>query len=455
VAWPGLVVARAAIDVSLRLFYATAPGAIFFFVRLPDLPIDIQVFLYMLGVAAITTVAFALAPATQATKPESVQSKQTGRMRDALVVGQVALCAGLLISAAIALRGSTRLADAGVGYQAEGAYAVQWENPATVPQMASQLESAAWVESYAFARRPVPNMPDMRVNSRDVLINVVSENYFRTLRIPISRGRDFTRQEAESEAALVVVSESAARAWWPGQDPIGQTVTLAPNERSRYAWIPAYRQAHVIGVHKDIVVRTLLDAGKPTAHFPGRLIEGGYTALPIVRGKGSAAETVRHLEGLLADTRQAEFGARILHLLERVEWDTYPQRAAAWLSSLTGAVSLLLTITGMYGVMSYLVSQRTKEVGIRMAIGATRTQVAGFVLWHSARLMAVGLGLGIFLAIGTAKYFASSLGTVVDVYDLVAYAFGLVIVAVSTLLAAAGPTHRATRVDPVTALRAD
>jgi predicted permease len=451
----GLAVARGAIDLSLRMLYATAPGAIFFIVRLPDLTIDIQVFLYMLGVAIVTTVAFALAPATQATKPDSVQSRQTGRMRDALVVCQVALCAGLLISAAIALRGSDRLADAGVGYQPEGLYAIAWENPTTAPQMAGVLERAPWVESYAFARHPVPNMPDMRVNSREVLVNLVSENYFRTLRIPILRGRDFTRQEAVSEAPLVIVSESAAKSWWPGQDPLGQTVTVVPNEKSRYVWVPAYREARVIGVHGDIVVRTLLDAGRPTAHFPGRRISGSYAALPLVRGNGSAAETVRHLEDLLAETRQAEFGARILHMLERVEWDTYPQRAASWLSSLVGVVSLLLTITGMYGVMSYLVSQRTKEVGIRMAVGATHAQVAGWVLSRSARLMAIGLGLGVFLAVGMAKYFSSSLGTAVNVYDLTAYGVGLGIVGASTLLAAAGPTHRATRVDPVTALRAD
>lgn len=451
----GLAVARAAIDVSLRMLYATAPKAILFVVRLPELAIDRQVFLYMLGVAIATTVAFALVPAIQATKPESMQSRQTGRLRDALVVAQVALCAGLLVSAAITLRGSERLTQAGVGYQPEGVYGIAWENLSTMPQLAKTLEEAPWVESATFARHPVPGMSDMRINARNVLINVVSENYFRTLQIPIVRGREFTRQEAESQAAIAVVSETAAKAFWPGQDPIGQTLTLAPNERSRYAWNPAYRHARVIGVHKDIVVRTLLDAGRPTAHFPGRRIDSGYAMIPLVRGKGSAAETVRHLEEVLAETRQAEFGARILHLLERVEWDTYPQRAASWLSSLIGAVSLLLTITGMYGVMSYLVSQRTKEVGIRMAVGATRMQVASWVLSRSVRLMAAGLGLGVFLATGTAKYFASSLGTVVDVYDAASYGIGLGIVAAATLLAAAGPTHRATRVDPVTALRAD
>jgi macrolide transport system ATP-binding/permease protein len=450
----GLAVARGSIELSLRMLYATAPGAIFFHVRLPDLEIDAHVFLYMLGAAVATTVAFALAPAAQATKPESMQSRQTGRMRDALVVGQVALCAGLLISAAIALRGSGRLSNVDVGYRPEGVYAIAWENPNTLTRLAGVLERAPWVESLAFARHPVPHMPSMRINSRDVLINLVSNNYFHTLRIPLVRGRDFTRQEAESGAALTIVSESAAKSWWPGQDPIGQTVTLAPALK-RFAWMPAYREARVIGVSKDIVSRTLLDAGRPTAHFPGLRLEAGFWALPFIRGRETGAETVRRLESILAETNQAEFGARILHLREAVEWDTYPQRAASWLSSLMAAVSLLLTITGMYGVMSYLVSQRTKEVGIRMAIGASRGQVAGFVLSYSARLMAVGLGLGVFLALGTAKYFASSLGTVVDVYDVAAYAFGLSIVAIATMLAAAGPTHRATRVDPVTALRAD
>jgi ABC-type antimicrobial peptide transport system permease subunit len=173
----------------------------------------------------------------------------------------------------------------------------------------------------------------------------------------------------------------------------------------------------------------------------------------MVRGRGSPDETRRLLEGVLA--RRTNQGERVFGLQEAVDFTSYPQRAASWLSMLLGGIALLLTATGIYGVMSYLVSQRTKEFGIRIALGATRAQVARFTLSFTMRLVTIGLALGAVLALGASQYAAAAVGPMIDFADFPAYALGFIVVALAGLAAAVGPTLRASRVDPIEVLRAD
>jgi ABC-type antimicrobial peptide transport system permease subunit len=174
-----------------------------------------------------------------------------------------------------------------------------------------------------------------------------------------------------------------------------------------------------------------------------------------MRGKGAPEQTRRNLEAAFARSPGAVQGTRVAQLQETIDWETYPQQAASWLSTLLGLVALLLTVTGIYGVMSYLVSGRTKEIGIRMALGATRGQLARFILTYSARLAGAGLTAGTVLAAGLLQYIASTVDLMVNLYDIPAYFIPLAVVAVAGLLAALGPTKRACRVDPLDALRAD
>jgi ABC-type antimicrobial peptide transport system permease subunit len=132
----------------------------------------------------------------------------------------------------------------------------------------------------------------------------------------------------------------------------------------------------------------------------------------------------------------------------------YPFRAASWVASLLGAVALALTISGMYGVMSYLVSQRTKEIGIRMALGATPGSVVRAVLGQSMRLAALGLSVGLFLSFGASKVLGHVL-LIMDTYDVPAYLAGVVIISGATLAAAFFPSQRAVRVNPADTLRAE
>lgn len=216
--------------------------------------------------------------------------------------------------------------------------------------------------------------------------------------------------------------------------------------------MPRFREATVVGVSSDIVPKAKDGGPRPVLYFPDSLRVGNVL---VVRGKGPPEQTSRQMAAALAGAPGAAHGARVVALQETIELETYPQQAVSWLSSLLGLFALLLSISGMYGVMSYLVSQRTREIGIRMALGATSAQVAQFVLRYSTRLVAVGLLAGMFLALGGLQYVASKIELVIDLYDYTAYTLCLSVVMLAALLATLGPTHRACRVDPQTALRAD
>jgi hypothetical protein len=278
-----------------------------------------------------------------------------------------------------------------------------------------------------------------------------SEDFFRLMRLPLVRGRAFTREEASGQAPVVIISETAARQLWPGQEPLGKTLSIEPRTR-RYEWHPPFENAQVIGICRDVVKTAADREPRASVYFPNLAARGMVVA---VRGRGTPEQTVRSMEELLAGTAGGLQGARVASLQETLDWESYPYLAASWLSSILGALALLLTITGIYGVMSYLVSQRTKEIGVRMALGATRTQVVKYVVRYTVKLAAPGLVLGVVLAVGAAKYFVASFGTTIEVDDVISYVAGLLVVSVSSLLAVAGPARRAAGIDPMGALRAE
>ncbi|MGH9672574.1 MAG: ABC transporter permease [Bryobacteraceae bacterium] len=461
----GLVLARAALHLAVQLVYETAPPAILFMWRLPELALDVKVFLYMMLVACLTTALFALAPAAQATRPAALALRgefgtfRVSRLRDALVAGQVAVCVMLLVAAGVLVRGSGRLASIELGYDPRGVHAVGM-GIAPLMELRSSLERSSWVDGVA----SMAHFPsEMRVMSagtpgrsgfQPCYYNFVSGEYFRVMRMQLLRGRTFTVEQARSETAVAVVSEAAARMLWPGEEVIGKTILIRPERRNRDQWRPPFTQAEVIGVTGNIVMGAIGGVGRPSVHFPAMLRPEREMAI-VLRARGDPDRSRGLLDAVISATPGSGGGWRVVGLQEAVDWDTYPQRAAAWLSTMLGGLALLLTATGMYGVLSYLVSQRTREIGVRIAVGATRADVARFILRYSARLAGAGLALGGVLALGLSKYFASTMGTVIDVYDVVSYSAGLGVAAMSTLLAALGPARRASQVDPMNALRAN
>jgi predicted lysophospholipase L1 biosynthesis ABC-type transport system permease subunit len=193
-------------------------------------------------------------------------------------------------------------------------------------------------------------------------------------------------------------------------------------------------------------------ADRPRLYFPAQLSEA--EAL-FVRGKGDPERTGALLEKALAQMAAPDRVINVFSIEERRYWDLYPVHAASWVASLLGGLALLLTASGIYGVLSYLVSQRTKEIGIRMALGATPRSVVGFIMGYSMKLAGIGLVLGGLLAMGVSKLFVSLFAGRIDVFDGVAYTAGLAVVALTAAMAALGPARRATQVDPANTLRSE
>ena len=281
----------------------------------------------------------------------------------------------------------------------------------------------------------------------------VSPSHFDVLGLPLLACRTFTDDEADSGAAVAIVSATAAKQLWPGQSPIGRPLRLAPPPRSRAATdITRFTSVRIVGIARDTAADLATDGPQPEAiHFPASMRSPGSGIMVRVAGEAEAAR--RSLDAALADA--APGGVQQIHKLQEfVAGRLYPFRAAYWVAAAVGLLALLLTISGVYGVLSYLVMQRTKELAIRLAVGAPATAVVLLVLRQCARLAVYGLSFGTLCAFAASPAFASRV-VIVDVFDASAYAAAILIVAAACIAAATVPAIRAARLDPMTTLRAD
>jgi predicted lysophospholipase L1 biosynthesis ABC-type transport system permease subunit len=215
---------------------------------------------------------------------------------------------------------------------------------------------------------------------------------------------------------------------------------------------PGYRAVRVIGIAKDVVSGFIWDGVDPTCiYFPTGPL-GAKNASLLVRVKGDPQVAKRALDAAIAGvSTEVSF---IVPMEEALAIQIYPFRASSWIAMALGGLALALSLSGIYGVLSYLVSQRTKEIGIRIALGASTSSVVGIVLSQSMKLALAGIVIGAGLALGVSRLFASELQNV-DTFDALAYAGSIAVAVTAALAAAYVPSRRAASVDPVTALRCD
>ncbi len=475
----GLFVARIAIDILAKTIQSTAPQTLTRRFRIPDLALDEHVFVYMFLVAVATTMLFALAPAAQATRVSLSAAMRGGggeiggglpasKLRDVLVVAQVSLCVMLLAASVVLLRGTGEVTDLERGYDGTSVFAALNRSPEDAKALAAILAEERWVHTAAALSRPLVEMNSLPFADpsriavagwRTMYYDSGSSGLLDVVGIPLVRGRRFTQDESENRLPVAIVSELAAAALWPSAgDPIGKTLAMqsaaemAPNSSPPDIFRPPFREAVVIGVCRDIVVKARDRGVRPAVYFPDKLRRG--TTL-LVRGTGAPEQTRKHLEAALARAPGSAHGASVVGMQETVDWETYPQRALSWLATLLSGVALLLTVTGIYGVMAYSVSQRSKEIGIRMALGADSFRIARLVLGYTARLAGIGVLAGLALAIGLLQFVASQVELMIHLGDVSAYALSFATAALAALAAAFGPLRRALAVDPQSALRSE
>jgi predicted permease len=275
--------------------------------------------------------------------------------------------------------------------------------------------------------------------------NWVGPGYFITVGIPLVSGREFNERDTERSARVAIVNESIARRYFPGQNPIGRRLGLSRAD------------TEIVGVVRDARTQTLHEPPVPMVYFPiEQRAPNLQTALSNldVRVSGDPRLAVSAVRDAIRRTEPGLLLGDIGTMSARLERDLSRERIVAYLAFTFAALTLLLASLGLYGVLSYGVTRRTQEIGVRMALGAQPMEVMGSVLAQSLRLTMVGIALGLLGAAAAARSLSGMLFGVASMDPMAFAAVALVFIFVM-MLAACVPARRATRVDPLVALRCE
>jgi hypothetical protein len=434
---------------------------------------------FLVAGAIVATIFFALVPALQATRLELVRTMRgevtrdarPDRARHALIAVQVGASALLLICAGIFLRGAVAAATVNPGVRTSDTLVVNIVNETrraallqavtadpTVVAVAASSQRAQAVAETSVSAAVTTDTPAETSSRVPVDLIAVSADYFDVLDIDVIRGRGFTQAERTAEAGVVVVTETVARRFWPNRDAVGQVLRVQA-QKSQPPAAPAMpsRAFTVVGVVRDVNGPLAPDFFPSLGVYVPTGSESPGTSLTLrVRG-----DTEQARQALLERLTRVDPGLGQINTMRTMAgMQTYILRVAFWVAVVLGGLALVLTLSGLFSVLSYIVEQRAKDIGVRMALGATTGNVAGLVLSQSLRPVGIGLvaggGLAAALAIVLmATPAASEIGNLVHVFDPVAYAASLLVIVTSCALAAWVPAMRACRLDPVATLRQD
>ena len=441
------------------------------------LRIDARVLLFTAGVTMLAAVVAGLAPALKATRPNlvnelknEVSATQAGgrrwTLRDGLVATQIAVTTVLLVAAGLLTRSLMAAQHVGIGFQTGGLAIVSTEmnmlgydetRAKTFYDRALEhvraipgVESAALAERLPFSinyNRSSIYLPD-RQGPDDKSLEIdsarVSSEYFLTLGIPLVQGRNFTATDTPKSPGVVIINETMARKYWPNQNAIGKHLRLTTFNG---------RELEVVGISADYKVSTVGETSTPYLHVAvSQRPDSGEEIVARTRGDAGALLSAMRREILALEpnvifldnqTMDAQVAATLL-----------PAKAGAISVSAVGVVAMLLASIGLYGVIAYSVSRRTREIGIRMALGAQPSAVVGLVMKQGLGIAAVGVGIGALLALGAAKAVTGALYGISFV-DPLAWGAAIGSLLLVTALANLIPARRASIVDPSSALRSE
>jgi putative ABC transport system permease protein len=468
--------------------------------RVEMMAIDGRAVLFLIGITLATALCFGLAPALHAAAGNLSDALKEGgrgdtdgvrrnRLRSFLVASEFALAFMLLIGAGLMVRSfyalqsvdtgfnphnvlsmvvsvaGTKEADAG---RREIFYRELLEKIKALPGVASvgginhlPLEGDLWDRAFEIEGRPKPRQGEAPV----AIYRIVIPGYFETMRLRVKLGRTISYQDnAKADnakaQAVVIINECAAERYWPGESPIGKRFVIGAQDGGQPNWLT------IVGVTANASLDDMVSGPFPEMYLaglqtPAFLGEGSDPAIPhmsyitlVVRGEGDPARLTAAVQGVVRSIDNNLPISQVLSMDEAVAHATAQPRFEMLLLSLFGAVALVLAAVGIYGVMNYSVSRRTREIGIRVSLGASRADVLRMVVLHGAFQALAGTVVGLVGAILLSKLMGQLLFGVKPT-DPLTFAVGTVVLGLVALLATGVPARKAMRVEPMAALRSE
>ena len=442
-----------------------------------DTRVDVRVALFALAVGLMSGVLAGLWPAIRGTRADlNAVLKATelrfaaarGWIRQALVVAQVAVALVMMVLSGLFLETIRAARDTDPGFRVEHVLAMGFDpriagydveaTRVFYRQLLARVRAIGGVRSAALGQHiPLgvassatditiagyemgPNQQTLSIGS-----SIVSDSYFDVLGIPILRGRAFTTRDTESAPPVAIVNEAMAKKYWPTRDAIGATITIQSTPPVT---------AEVVGIARVSKTRDIGEAPQPFLYLPlGQRRQTAMMLFVETAGDAASASGAVRAEVRALDPNQPIYDVRTMasHFQQQALWGV---RLVAEVIAAVGVVGLALSVLGLYAVIAYSVSQRTREIGIRMAVGASERRVLAMVLRQGLVLSAIGSGIGLLLTFALSTVIGDMLNGV-NPRDPRVYVAGTAVLLSVTLLATYLPARRASQVDPQAALRAD
>jgi predicted permease len=465
----------------LKTLIALAPESL---PRIDEAGIDSGVLVFALATSLLTGIIFGLVPALQASKTDLNESLKEGargsgggvrggRARNVLVVAEVAMALMLLSGAGLLIRSFMRLQDVDPGFNPDNLLTVRLRLPQSKYSDAAQLapfyqqliervKGLPGVEAVgATSHLPLSGSymsgtvtvedavaADPQSASFEADRRIISPDYFRAMGISIVKGRAFADQDGQGAPPVAIIDESFARRFWPGGDPIGRRVKLGGGQ-SQIPWMT------IVGVVSHVKHYSLNAAGREFIYYP-YLQNPARSMYLAVRTSGDPVAMTSAVRGEVMGIDPAQPVSEVRSMQGLVYTSMAQQRFNMTLFTIFAAVALILASVGVYGVMSYSVTQRTHEIGLRMALGAQQGQILKMIVRQGLKLVLIGVGIGLVVTVTLALVFTryiSSMLYEVGSTDLTTFAAVSGVLAAVAVVASYIPARKATRVDPMIALR--
>jgi putative ABC transport system permease protein len=442
--------------------------------------IDARVLVFTLLISIATGLLFGLAPAVQMansdlndtlkeTGRDSAAGRHGNRIRGLLIISEVAVSFLLLIGAGLLINSFIHLRHVDPGFRSEKLLTMKIVLPETrypnkqgrslfYDELLRRIETLPGVATAAVATDlPLTNTgnsvgiamegrADPAPDRMPIIITrVVSPGYFKTMSIPLLDGRVFTDGDKSDSPPVVIISETMARRFWPNEDPLGKRIKVGRSTSSR-PWLT------VIGVVKDVRQYELVIEPKPQMYVPYQQAEFFEPRALVVRANFDPLSLTGTVRQTVWEIDKDQPVSDISTMEEVIADSVARQRFSMWLLGIFAGLALVLAAVGIYGVMSYSVAQRTREIGIRMALGAQRSDVLKMTIGGGLRLVLMGAAIGLAAALVLTRVMSSLLFGVSPTDPLTFVSISIVLISVA-VLASYVPARRATRVDPMFALR--